>query len=110
MTLGYQVSLEFCISQHIRDRLLMNKFIAFFGCGYVFNESPTQRKFRIRDRKDLAMFLFPFLDAHSLLSKKALDYADFKRVHAMLEARAHLTQEGLDEIRAIASRMNRGRK
>lgn len=32
MTLGYQVSLEFCISQHIRDRLLMNKFIAFFGC------------------------------------------------------------------------------
>jgi len=110
MKLGYQVSLEFCISQHIRDRALLEKFIVFFGCGYVINESPTQLQFRIRDRADLATYLFPFLDSHPLLTMKSKDYADLKRVHSMLENRVHLTQAGLDEIRAIAGAMNRGRK
>jgi len=37
---------------------------------------------------------------------KFKDYADFKKVHNMLENREHLTQAGLDEIRAIARTMN----
>jgi hypothetical protein len=33
MKLGYSVKLEFSITQHIRDQLLMESFILFFGCG-----------------------------------------------------------------------------
>jgi hypothetical protein len=34
MALGYQVSLEFSITQHIRDRALLEKFIQFFPKTY----------------------------------------------------------------------------
>lgn len=108
--LGYQVTLEFSITQHIRDKELMNKFIDFFGCGYVVNDTPMKLQYRIRDRKHLSKNLFPFIDKNSLLTVKSLDYLDFKEVHSMLESKLHLTPEGLNEIRAIQARMNRNRK
>lgn len=106
MKLGYQVSLEFSITQHIRDKELMNKLVDFFGCGYVINDTPMKLQYRIRDRKDLSERLFPFLDQNSLLTIKSLDYLDFKRVHSMLENKLHLTPEGLNEIRIIQAGMN----
>jgi hypothetical protein len=109
MKLGNSCALEFSITQHVRDRLLLEKLIGFFGCGYVVNTSANVCQFRIRDRAELANNLFPFFDAYPLLSVKSLDYADFKRVHALLEARAHLTTTGLDEIRTIQAGMNRAR-
>jgi len=72
--LGYQVTLEFSITQHIRDRKLMEKFIEFFGCGYVVNDTPMKLQYRIRDRKQLSENLFPFIDHNSLLTVKSLDY------------------------------------
>jgi hypothetical protein len=108
--LGYQVTLEFSITQHIRDKELMEKFIEFFGCGYVVNDTPMKLQYRIRDRKQLSENLFPFIDQNSLLTVKSLDYFDFKHVHSMLENKLHLTPQGLDEIRVIQARMNRNRK
>jgi LAGLIDADG endonuclease len=108
--LGYQVTLEFSITQHIRDRELMEEFIEFFGCGYVVNDTPIKLQYRIRNRKQLSENLFPFIDQNSLLTVKSLDYLDFKHVHSMLENKLHLTLQGLDEIRVIQARMNRNRK
>jgi len=108
--LGYQVSLEFSITQLIRDEEVMKKFITFFGCGYVIYDSNMKMQYRIRDRQELSKFLFPFFDSHPLLTVKLKDYEDFKRVHAMLEKKLHLTPEGLDQIRSIQAGMNRNRK
>jgi hypothetical protein len=33
--LGAQVQLVFTITQHDRDRALMNSLISFFDCGYI---------------------------------------------------------------------------
>lgn len=110
MKLGYQVSLEFSITQHIRDEELMTKFIDFFGCGYVINDTPMKVQYRIRDRQDLSGKLFPFLDQNLLMTVKSLDYLDFKLVHSMLEDKLHLTQKGLDDIRAIQAGMNLKRR
>ena len=110
MKLGYQVTLEFSITQHIRDKELMNKLIDFFGCGYVIKDTPMKLQYRIRDRQDLSKNLFPFLDQNTLLTVKSLDYLDFKLVHSMLEEKLHLTQEGLDKIRTIQASMNLNRK
>lgn len=108
--LGYQVTLEFSITQHVRDRELMETLVKFFECGYVVNDTPMKVQYRIRDRNDLSEKLFPFLDENNLLTVKSLDYLDFKLVHSMLEDKLHLTQEGLDAIRVIQARMNRNRK
>lgn len=109
MKLGYQVSLEFSITQHIRDRELIDELVQFFNCGYVTNDTANKVQYRIRDKKQLSENLFRFLDHHSLLTIKLLDYLDFKKVHEMVGKGFHLTLEGLDEIRAIQSTMNRNR-
>src|SRR5579862_5274971 len=78
MKLGFSVALEFSITQHVRDILLMRQFLEFFGCGYIAKDTDSKVQFRIRDRSDLSFYLFPFLDKYPLQSVKALDYADFK--------------------------------
>jgi len=109
-SLGYQVTLEFTISQHIRDKELMNLFIKFFGCGYVVQTTYNHVQYRIRNKKDLKTKLYPFFEAYPLLTIKSLDYLDFLLVHSMLESKLHLTQEGLDKVRTIQAGMNRNRK
>ena len=37
---------------------------------------------------------------------KALDFSDFKRVAELMENKAHLTEQGLSQIRSIKSKMN----
>jgi hypothetical protein len=49
------------------------------------------------------------LDTYNLHGAKLLDYLDFKKVADMVKVGAHLTPEGLEEIRRIKSRMNTGR-
>ena len=60
MKLGYFVSLQFSITQSARDKLLMEQFVQFFGCGYVIYDTPHKVQYRIRDRNDLANHLCPF--------------------------------------------------
>src|SRR5258708_27468423 len=79
-SLGYQVTLEFSISQHIRDKELMGKLIQFFGCGYVAQTRLDHLQFRIRNKNDLKMNLYPFLQKYPLLTVKSLAYSDFKQV------------------------------
>lgn len=107
MRLGVQVQLQFSVSQHTRDRALLERFIPFFGgVGHVVNEGPTMVQYRIRGINDLSTHLFPFLDAHPLLTVKSNDYADFRRVHSLMSEGLHLTPEGLAHIKLIKASMN----
>lgn len=109
MSLGYQVQLQFVITQHIRDAKLVHMFVDFFGCGYVANDGPTKLQYRIRGYSDFNKSLFPMLDEYPLVSQKRLDAEAFRRVHAMMGNKQHLTASGLAEIRAIKATMNRAR-
>jgi len=51
----------------------------------------------------------PFFDTYCLLTRKQLDYLDFKKFLALKEAKAYKTEEGLKEMEKIVSNMNRGR-
>lgn len=108
MALGFQVQLQFAITQHNRDKDLMAKFPLFFNAGYLASDGPTKQQFRIRDFKQLDN-LFALLDAYPLQTQKRLDAEAFRKVHAMMLNKEHLTQEGLDAIRAIKLGTNRGR-
>lgn len=109
MRLGVQVQLQFCITQHAQDHVLMTRFIDFFGVGSVVKDGPSKYQYRIRSMDHLEQHLFPFLDCHSLLTCKANDYLQFRKVHALMRTGAHLTPEGLAEIRNIQQLMNRQR-
>jgi hypothetical protein len=110
MRLGVQVQLQFSVAQHMQDEVLMQRFIPFFdGVGQVTRSGGSMYQYRIRGMDDLEFKLFPFLDAYPLLSKKSLDYANFRVVHDMMRKGLHLTPQGLETIRTIQATMNRQR-
>jgi hypothetical protein len=109
MALGIQVQLQFSITQHIRDANLMRSLVDFFGAGIVVPDGPTKVQYRIRRFADFEQCLFPLLDEYPLMTQKRLDAEAFRKVHALMKDGQHLTPDGLDEIRAIKSTMNRAR-
>lgn len=110
MKLGFQVQLQFAITQHIRDLQLMQKFIPFFGnIGLIVNDGPIKVQYRIRSFKHLPV-LFDLLDQYPLQTQKTLDAQCFREVYSMMLNKEHLTQTGLDKILAIKATMNRSRK
>jgi hypothetical protein len=109
MALSIQVQLQFSITQHIRDADLMRSLVDFFGAGIVVSDGPTKVQYRIRRFADFEQSLFPLLDEYPLMTQKRLDAEAFRKVHALMKDGRHLTPDGLDEIRAIKSTMNRAR-
>ena len=55
-------------------------------------------------------YLIPFLSNFTFLSKKGLDFADFKKVAMMIVAKEHITIKGLNRILEIKLNMNKHRE
>lgn len=107
---GYQIRLEFEIAQHIRDELLMLGFTKFFGCGIISRYSNEMVKFRCTKFSDLSTIIIPFFKEYLPEGNKIKDFEDFCKVGELMENKAHLTEEGLNQIREIKARMNSFRK
>jgi len=107
----HQVECRFRITQHIRDRVLLELLIPFFGCGKVYIRSNKQASdYTINNIPNATQILVPFFDRNPLHSSKLLDYLDFKQVVELVNSKQHLNPEGLSLIRTIKASMNNGRK
>ena len=107
MSAGYQVLPEFTVVQHQRDVQLLHRLKQFFGCGVVRVNHGDRMCYRVRDSQHLRERIIPFFEKHPLKTRKRIDFAKFRRVVRMMGAGEHLTREGVEEIRRIASQMNR---
>ena len=109
--LGLSVTLNFIVTQNIRDMLLMEEIKSTLGCGSItINESSSVIRFAVTKLSDIQNKIIPFFDKYSLVGDKLINYEDFKRVSDLMARKSHLTKEGLDEILAIKSNMNFNRK
>jgi hypothetical protein len=108
MTSGFQVLPEFTVVQHQRDIQLLHALKQFFGCGVVRTNHAERMAYRVRSLDHLNEKIVPFFEKHSLKSKKRVDFAKFRRVLLLMTRNEHLTNEGIEEIRAIAKTMNTG--
>lgn len=109
LTLGYQVQLEFSITQHRRDHELLLQFVKFFGCGYVAPDGPLKFKYLVRDLSDLNRVIIPFFQSYPLRTIKQLDFNSFASVATMMSRKEHLTEQGLLDIQLIKGYMNHNR-
>ena len=105
---GHQVLPEFTVVQHERDIQILHALKAFFGCGVVRRSHGDRMAYRVRSKEHLLRMILPFFMAHPLKTKKNIDFLKFRDVLLLMENDRHLTREGVDAIRAIASEMNRG--
>ncbi len=108
MTAGYQVLPEFTVVQHERDVQVLHALKAHFDCGVVRKNHGDRMAYRVRGQKHLLERIIPFFVEHPLKTKKHVDFEKFRKVLLMMEAGEHLTADGIERIRAIASQMNRG--
>ena len=106
MSAGHQVLPEFTVVQHERDIQILYALKAFFGCGVVRRNHGDRMAYRVRSREHLLQKILPFFMAHPLKTKKNIDFLKFRDVLLLMEKDGHLTREGVDAIRAIASEMN----
>ena len=109
MTAGFQVLPEFTVVQHERDVQILHALKAHFGCGVVRVNHGDRMAYRVRSLKHLLEHIVPFFVEHPLKTKKNVDFLKFRDVLLLMEAGTHLTAEGIERIRSIASQMNRGR-
>jgi hypothetical protein len=108
MSVGYQVLPEFTVVQHERDVQILHALKAHFGCGVVRKNHGDRMAYRVRSKENLLQKIVPFFMAHPLKTKKRVDFLKFREVLLLMEKNAHLDLDGVNEIRAIASQMNRG--
>ena len=109
MTVRFQVLPEFTVVQHERDVQVLHALKAHFGCGVVRVNHGDRMAYRVRSVKHLLEHIVPFFVKHPLKTGKNVDFLKFRDVLLLMEAGNHLTAEGIERIRSIAQRMNRGR-
>ena len=110
MKAGYQVLPEFTVVQHKRDVQLLYALKQFFGCGVVRQNHGDRMAYRVRGLEHLWERVVPFFEKHPLKTKKHLDFLKFRQVLMMMQRNEHLTLDGIERIRQIASEMNTGRE
>ena len=108
MTSGYQVLPEFTVVQHERDAKVLYALKAHFGCGVVRPNHGNRLAYRVRGLEHLRECIIPFFEKHKLKTSKRVNFEKFRRVLILMERGVHLTPEGVEQIRTIKARMNRG--
>jgi hypothetical protein len=108
--LGEGVKLVFKITQDNRNKELLESFVEVFGCGGLYNQSKVSKSnvtdFMVTGLSDITEKVIPFFLAHPLQGAKRIELADFIKVAELMKQKAHLTRDGLNQIRSIKAGMN----
>ncbi len=111
--IGYVVQLKFQVTQHFRDKALLENLIEYFGCGRYNQKGDDLNSragdFIVSNFSDIYEKIIPFLKKYPIEGVKALDFADFCEVAELIKTKEHLAEEGLKKIKEIKARMNKNR-
>ena len=109
MKLGWQVLPEFRVVQHEKDVAILEQLRRFFGFGLITTNHGDRKELRIRGAEQLNKVV-EFFRAHPLQTVKRSSFESFAEVITIMNHGDHLTEEGLQRIKDLAGRMNRGTK
>lgn len=103
LKLGFQVLPEFRLTQHKRDRKLLEKIRDYFGFGVVRKNTYNILEYRVRSYTDLIK-LVKFFTKYPLKSKKKNDFNKFKKIISFLPLKE---EKDLLLIKNIKNTMNK---
>ena len=107
--LGETVWLKYILTQHSRDKVLLQSLMPTLNCGRYISKS-NYGEFVVEKFTDIRDKIIPIFEKFKLHGIKTKNYEDFKKAAILIENKAHLTREGLDELKIIKGKMNRERK
>ena len=110
--LGFNCQPQFSISQHKRDLTILKRILNDLGCGLLIPSSPKRdvHRISISSMNSLVNIVIPFFERYPLSGSKNLDFKDFSKGIQIIKNKAHLTSEGLAELKDLANAMNSNRK
>jgi hypothetical protein len=106
LKIGWNVFLDFKITLHEKDKILLDLINNYFSAGSVFKHSLTTKQYGMKSIKDLHLIINHF-DKYPLRTKKINDYNLFKLAYNLIVNKEHLTKKGLDKLIVIKSMMNK---
>ncbi len=107
--LGETVWLRFILTQHVKDKNLLESLIYTLNCGRYIPKS-GYGEFIVEKFTDIDKKVIPIFEQFKLHGVKSDNFEDFKKVALMMGNKHHLTRKGLDEIKKIKGKMNKNRK
>lgn len=103
---GYSLSLSFSVSQHIRDKELLERLARYFNCGKIrAANNRNSAEWIVTKLQDLHLIILPFLNKYQLSGVKVSDLERFKKVISLMINKVHLTKEGFVQFKAIKDQM-----
>ena len=107
LKVGYRAEVGFQITQHSRDQVFMESFISYFNCGKIKKDTRhSVLYFTVSNFTHLIERIIPFFQEHKILGVKFLDYGDWCKAAEIIKTKAHLTTEGINELRILQEGMN----
>jgi hypothetical protein len=107
--LGETVWLRFILTQHLRDKELIESLMSTLSCGRYITKS-GYGEFIVEKFSDINEKILPIFEKFQLHGIKSKEFYDFKEAALIIKNKGHLTRKGLDEIKKIKGKMNRNRK
>lgn len=106
-TTGWRVKLLISLSLHEKDEDLLLRIRNFFNVGCIYVARSDLICWSVTSLKDLEIIINHF-DYYPLVTKKQIDYENFKQAFFLLKKKEHLTNEGLIKIVNLKSVSNFG--
>jgi hypothetical protein len=104
---GGRVNIKFSLSQHSRDKELLQSLTHYLSCGYYkLHPNRDTGEFIVSDFPSIVDIIIPFFNKYPILGVKALDFGDFCQVAGIMKVKGHLTKAGLEEIIFLKGKMN----
>ena len=105
------------ISQSTHDVFVLQHIKNFFKAGYLSpKETEIDTLEKAKTCKDSSFYynstpetFIPFFDNYTLLTRKLLDFIDFKQFYQFKKEKYYLTEQGFEEMSNLSSKMNSGR-
>lgn len=106
--IGWHIEAVFSINLHLRDLSLLKEIQSYFGGIGRISEGKKNCAYFVSSIKDLTTVIIPHFAKYPLITQKQGDFLLFKSVVYMVNAKEHLTMEGLQKIVSCKASINLG--
>lgn len=107
---GSAIKLSITLTQHIKDKHLLEKIAKSLKCGSVYTHGKDTVVLKVSHFNEIIDVIIPFFNQYPIKGTKSLDFLDFTGVALLMKDGLHLTWQGFNEIKKIKSNMNKNRK
>jgi hypothetical protein len=110
---GYLVQLHFHLKLQARDKKILDEICKTLNCGNVYFQKEKRNnhsqcyRYTVSSKKDILETLIPFFKENKLkTATKSYNFKLFCEIADLVKKEKHLTQDGIEKIKLLKSKMN----